>query len=118
MTTITNNMSKNAGSIQNVNQDISHLTVSDTQGNIIIIGSFLILSFVLFLFANLMKTYINKSCLKCKHLKKCEEDIKNIKKDMVLNNIVDSEVLQTIAEDVATVKRNILKHGTNGTIRN
>ena len=50
MTTITNNMSKNSGSIQNSNQDISHLTLSDSQGTVIIIGVFFIFSILLFLF--------------------------------------------------------------------
>lgn len=114
--TITNNMSHNAGSIQNANQDIANVSISDSQGTIIIVGSFLILGIVLYLFFNLIKTYINKSCLKCKYIKNCENEIKHIKKDLMLNNIVDSEVLQTIAEDVATVKKKVLEYGTNGTI--
>lgn len=118
MTTITNNMSKNAGSIQNVNQDISHLTLSDLQGTAIVVGSFFISSILLFLLFNLMKTYINKSCLKCKYIKKCEDEIKQIKKNLIVNNIVDLEVIKTIAEDVATVKQKVLNDGTSGTIHN
>ena len=118
MTTITNNMSKNAGSIQNVNQDISHLILSDSQGTIIIVGIFFIFSILLFLLFNLIKTYINKSCLKCKYIKKCEDEIKQIKKDLIVNDIVDSEILKTIAEDVATVKQKVLNNGTSGTIHN
>ena len=65
-----------------------------------------------------MKTYINKSCLKCKYIKRCENEIKQIKKNLTVNNIVDSEVLKTISKDVATVKQKVLDNGTDGTIHN
>lgn len=118
MTNITNNMSKNAGSIQNANQEIAHINLTDSQGSLVIIGSFLILGIILFLFFNLLKTYINKSCLKCKHIKRCEDEIRHIKKDLLLNNIVDAEILQTIASDIAIVKKKVLEYGANGTVRN
>lgn len=109
MTDFTNNLSNNTGTITGSTQHISDIQVSEQQGDIILVGSFLILAIVIVCLFSFIKTIAVKSCAGCKRLIRCEEEIKHIKKDIVMNDLVDSEILKTIAQDITNIKRRIMK---------
>lgn len=109
MTDFMNNLSNNTGTISGTEQHISDIQVSEQQGETIIIGLFFIISILIICLFSFLKSYITKSCSGCKRLKKCEEDIKHLQKDLTLNNLVDSDILKTIAKDITEIKKRIVK---------
>ena len=109
MTDITNTLSNGTGTITGATQHISDIQVSEAQGDIIIAGLFFITAILIICSFSFLKTYAIKSCTGCKRLIKCEEEIKHIKKDLLMNNLIDSEILKTIAQDITEIKKRIVK---------
>ena len=109
MTDIMNNLTDNTGTITGTTQHIADVQITEQQSDLLIVGSFLTLAILIICLFSFLKSYALKSCAGCKRLLQCEQDIKHIKKDMLLNDIVDSEILKTIAQDITEIKRRILK---------
>ena len=118
MADVMNNLSGNTGTISGTTQHISDIQITEQQSDILIIGSFSILAILIICLFSLLKSYVTKSCSGCKRLRTCEDEIKQIKKDLMLNKIVDAEILKTIADDVAEVKKRITEYGSDRIIHN
>ena len=106
---ISNNLSNTTGTISGTTQNISDIQISEQQGETILIGSFLIVIVLIFCLFSFLKSYITKSCSGCKRLRKCEEELKHIKKSILLNNLIDSDILKTMAQDVTEIKKRMVK---------
>lgn len=106
---ISNNLSNVTGTISGSTQHISDIQMSEQQGETILIGSFLIILVLIFCLFSFLKSYVTKSCTGCKRLRKCEEEINHIKKNMSLNNIIGSDILKTMAKDITEIKKRIVK---------
>ena len=73
-------------------------------------GIFLtIIIFLAFIYL-LIKTYINKSCIGCKRLARCEKEIKEIKTNLEVGKYLDFDVFQDISNKLDDIKEDL----TNG----
>ncbi len=112
MTTVSNNISENSGTITGTTQDIAHVHLTENQSDLLIICSFSILALCILCVFSIIKVYITKSCLGCKKLNECKSEIKQIKKTLALNELVDHNAIKDIVKDIAEIKKRMLDNGT------
>ena len=112
MTTVSNNLSGNTGTVTGTTQTISNVHLTEHQSDLLIINSFILVAILIVCIFSTIKSYVKKSCVGCKRLVNCEHEIKKLKKNATLNNIVDYETLNVIAKDIAEIKKRIIKNGT------
>lgn len=112
MSNISNTLSRNTGTVTSTTQDISNLHLTEHQSDLLIINSFILTAILIVCIFSTVKSYVKKSCAGCKRLLNCEYEIKQLKKNTALNNIVDYETLNSIAKDIAEIKKRIIKDGT------
>ena len=48
----------------------------------------------------------------CKKLNECKSEIKQIKKTLALNELVDHDAIKDIVKDIAEIKKRMLDNGT------
>ena len=97
------------GSTQNsINTDIHNVPISDTN----IMCATFILFIIFFGVYKLVSGYINKSCLGCKRLKYCENEIKKIKNTLKIEEHVSPDILKDILKQVNELKQRIISDGT------
>ena len=112
-----NNLSGNEGAtISETQQHISDIQITEHQSDLLIINSFILIAILILSIASIIKTYVRKTCAGCKRLTKCEEELKTLRKNLIINDIIDNETLSSIAKDVADMRKRIEENGTNGTI--
>lgn len=97
------------GSAQNsISTDVHNIPISDTN----IVCATFILFMILFGIYKLVTGYINKSCLGCKRLKHCENEIKKIKHTLKIEEHVSPDILKDILKQVNELKQKVISNGT------
>ena len=81
--------------------------ITSTQFYSVLFAITTILLFVLTFIYLLIKTYVNKSCAGCKRLKKCENEIKEIKQKIETGNYLDFDVFQNISDKLDDIKEDL-----------
>lgn len=99
-----------SGTEQTINMDAVVTDLTPGQMYFAIGGIFLtIIIFLAFIYL-LIKTYINKSCIGCKRLARCEKEIKEIKTNLEVGKYLDFDVFQDISNKLDDIKEDL----TNG----
>lgn len=70
---------------------------------------FIFLVFAAYLIYKFSSAVANKSCVGCKRLKRCENEIKSIKTTLALNEFVDVSILEEISAKVDELKKKVIE---------
>lgn len=107
-----NNIPNNTfkGTVDGITQEYMGLDLTSGQMYFAIGGFFLTVILFLFIMYFLFKTFINKSCVGCKRLAKCEKDIKDIQEKIELNGYFDKDWVLSLSEKIDKLQEDI----TNG----
>ena len=99
-----------SGTEQTINADAFDADITPAQFYCVL-GSLTIILIVFLTFLYLLfKTFINKSCVGCKRLAKCEKNIKDIQEKIELNGYFDKDWVLSLSEKIDKLQEDI----TNG----
>lgn len=99
-----------SGTEQTISGSIHDIGITSTQFYSVLFAFTVVLIFFLTFIYLLIKTFINKSCVGCKRLIKCEKEIKEIKTNLEVGKYLDFDVFQDISNKLDDIKEDL----TNG----
>ena len=89
-----------SGNVEGITQEYLGMELTEPQMYFAIGGFFVtIIVFLSFIYL-LTKTFINKSCIGCKRLAKCEQKIKDIEERMELSGYFDKDVFENLSDKI------------------
>ena len=93
--------------VKDINQDYNEIGITSTQFYGVLFALTTVLIFALVFIYLLLKNFLNKSCAGCKRLKKCEQDIKEIKQEIISSKILDFDVFKNISDKLDDIKEDL-----------
>ena len=106
-----NNVSHFSGTVKTIDQTYSHLGLTEVQSYFLFTGVFLTLIILIICIKQLVDGVLSKSCIGCKRLKKCEDDIKKIKQTIALQGYFTPESFKEVSQKLDDIKKELRHNG-------
>lgn len=104
-----------------INQNLEHITQTGGDSNIeidavdtpisdsVMVSVSLLIAFLIYLGYKLITGFLNKSCIGCRRLKVCEQEVAKIKAVLNTEKHIQPETLKEILEEVKELRERIVK---------
>ena len=101
-----NNISNNtiSGSIKEISQDYSCLSLTPHQTYFMLTGIFITLIVLIICIKETVVEISDRACIGCKRLRKCENEIKELKRQNNIRGVFDNKTFKHILSELEKIK--------------